>query len=82
MRRLLKAIARGEEITQDVSTLENPAILEQLRGTDSVAAPARAASKAAVAGAAAVAAVRGAARRAASRRAPTRRRPARGAAPP
>jgi acetyl-CoA synthetase len=33
MRRLLKAIARGEEITQDVSTLENPAILEQLRGT-------------------------------------------------
>jgi acetyl-CoA synthetase len=34
MRRLLKAIARGEEITQDVSTLENPAILEQLRGAD------------------------------------------------
>jgi acetyl-CoA synthetase len=34
MRRLLKAIARGEEITQDVSTLENPAILEQLRGVD------------------------------------------------
>jgi acetyl-CoA synthetase len=34
MRRLLKAIARGEEITQDVSTLENPAILEQLRGTE------------------------------------------------
>jgi acetyl-CoA synthetase len=33
MRRLLKAIARGEEITQDVSTLENPGILEQLRGT-------------------------------------------------
>jgi acetyl-CoA synthetase len=33
MRRLLKAIARGEEITQDVSTLENPAILEQLRGS-------------------------------------------------
>jgi acetyl-CoA synthetase len=32
MRRLLKAIARGEEITQDVSTLENPAILDQLRG--------------------------------------------------
>jgi acetyl-CoA synthetase len=31
MRRLLRAIARGEEITQDVSTLENPAILEQLR---------------------------------------------------
>ena len=32
MRRLLRAIARGEPITQDVSTLENPAILEQLRG--------------------------------------------------
>jgi acetyl-CoA synthetase len=32
MRRLLRAIARGEEITQDVSTLENPGILEQLRG--------------------------------------------------
>jgi acetyl-CoA synthetase len=32
MRRLLRAIARGEDITQDVSTLENPAILDQLRG--------------------------------------------------
>src|SRR5205814_7953392 len=31
MRRLLRSIARGEQITQDVSTLENPAILEQLR---------------------------------------------------
>ncbi|HEY9098118.1 MAG TPA: acetate--CoA ligase [Thiobacillus sp.] len=31
MRRLLRAIARGEEITQDISTLENPAILDQLR---------------------------------------------------
>jgi len=31
MRRLLRAIARGEEITQDISTLENPAILEQLK---------------------------------------------------
>jgi acetyl-CoA synthetase len=31
MRRLLRAIAKGEEITQDVSTLENPAILDQLR---------------------------------------------------
>jgi acetyl-CoA synthetase len=35
MRRLLRSIARGEEILQDVSTLENPAILEQLRGDDS-----------------------------------------------
>jgi acetyl-CoA synthetase len=32
MRRLLRSIARGEQITQDVSTLENPAILDQLRG--------------------------------------------------
>ena len=34
MRRLLRSIARGEEILQDVSTLENPAILEQLRGAE------------------------------------------------
>jgi len=33
MRRLLRSIAKGEEITQDVSTLENPAILDQLRHT-------------------------------------------------
>jgi acetyl-CoA synthetase len=32
MRRLLKSVARGEPITQDTSTLENPAIVEQLRG--------------------------------------------------
>ncbi|MGI9045788.1 MAG: acetate--CoA ligase [Burkholderiales bacterium] len=31
MRRLLRSIAKGEEITQDISTLENPAILEQLQ---------------------------------------------------
>ena len=30
MRRLLRSIAKGEEITQDTSTLENPAILVQL----------------------------------------------------
>ncbi len=30
MRRLLRSIAKGEEITQDTSTLENPAILGQL----------------------------------------------------
>jgi acetyl-CoA synthetase len=40
MRRLLRAIARGEEIAQDVSTLENPAILDQLRGPDAPAAAA------------------------------------------
>lgn len=31
MRRLLRSLASGEEITQDTSTLENPAILEQLK---------------------------------------------------
>src|SRR6187455_2265827 len=31
MRRLLRSIAKGEAITQDVTTLENPAILEQLK---------------------------------------------------
>ncbi|HEX7218116.1 MAG TPA: acetate--CoA ligase [Burkholderiales bacterium] len=31
MRRLLRAIAKGEEIKQDVSTLENPQILDQLK---------------------------------------------------
>ena len=31
MRRLLRVIAKDEEITQDISTLENPAILEQLK---------------------------------------------------
>jgi acetyl-CoA synthetase len=30
MRRLLRSVAKGENITQDTSTLENPAILEQL----------------------------------------------------
>jgi len=39
MRRLLRSIARGEEILQDVSTLENPGILEQLRGGPGAPAP-------------------------------------------
>ena len=30
MRRLLRSIAKGEAVTQDTSTLENPAILDQL----------------------------------------------------
>lgn len=30
MRRLLRSVAQGETVTQDTSTLENPAILEQL----------------------------------------------------
>ena len=33
MRRLLRVIAKGEEVTQDISTLENPAILQQLKET-------------------------------------------------
>ncbi|NDU86220.1 MAG: acetate--CoA ligase [Ferrovum sp.] len=33
MRRLLRSLARGEALTQDTSTLENPAILEQLQET-------------------------------------------------
>jgi acetyl-CoA synthetase len=48
MRRLLRSIARGEEITQDMSTLENPAILEQLRG-GGTSAPAPAPAKRAAA---------------------------------
>ena len=32
MRRLLRSLAKGEEVTQDTSTLENPQILEQLKG--------------------------------------------------
>ena len=34
MRRLLRGIAKGETITQDTSTLENPAILDQLSKTN------------------------------------------------
>jgi len=43
MRRLLRSIAAGQEITQDVSTLENPGIVDQLRGVEESmpAAPAR-----------------------------------------
>ena len=39
MRRLLRSIARNEEITQDLSTLENPAILAQLRGDSAAPVP-------------------------------------------
>ena len=31
MRRLLRSLAKGEEITSDISTLDNPAILDQLK---------------------------------------------------
>ena len=34
MRRLLRSLAKGETITQDTSTLENPAILDQLANTN------------------------------------------------
>jgi acetyl-CoA synthetase len=34
MRRLLRSIAKGEPVTQDTSTLENPAILDQLSETN------------------------------------------------
>ncbi|QNN56098.1 acetate--CoA ligase [Diaphorobacter ruginosibacter] len=34
MRRLLRSLAKGEAITQDTSTLENPAILDQLAETN------------------------------------------------
>jgi acetyl-CoA synthetase len=34
MRRLLRSIAKGEPITQDITTLENPAILDQLSETN------------------------------------------------
>jgi acetyl-CoA synthetase len=45
MRRLLRTIARDEEITQDITTLENPAIIDQLRGKTE--GPARPKAKAA-----------------------------------
>jgi len=34
MRRLLKSLAKGEEITQDTSTLEDESIIKQLQETD------------------------------------------------
>ena len=34
MRRLLRAIARDEAITQDISTLEDESIIKQLQGED------------------------------------------------
>ena len=72
MRRLLRAIARNEDITQDLSTLENPAIIDQLRGDD--AAPAVTPAKAPAKVAAKAEVVATSAGRAAS--APAARRPA------
>jgi acetyl-CoA synthetase len=34
MRRLLRSIAKGEEITQDISTLEDESIIKQLQQND------------------------------------------------
>jgi acetyl-CoA synthetase len=45
MRRLLRAVARNEDITQDLSTLENPAIIDQLRGNENEAGVSRPAAK-------------------------------------
>ncbi len=39
MRRLLRAIANDQPISQDVSTLDDPAIVDQLRGLDTPGAP-------------------------------------------
>ena len=47
MRRLLRAIANNQPITQDVSTLENPGIVDQLRGIEEPAARPTAPRKAA-----------------------------------
>jgi acetyl-CoA synthetase len=46
MRRLLRAIANDQPIKQDISTLENPAIVDQLRGVDAPATRAAARRKA------------------------------------
>jgi acetyl-CoA synthetase len=48
LRRLLRAIARNEDITQDLSTLENPAIIDQLRGEERGGKKSRLPKKAAV----------------------------------
>ena len=47
MRRLLRAIANNQPITQDVSTLENPGIVDQLRGIETPVARTPAPRKAA-----------------------------------
>src|ERR1700733_14443567 len=80
MRRLLKAVARGEEITQDVSTLENPAILDQLRGTQGKSAAPASAARAARKGR--DTAVRAQPRAKAARKGPARRKKKAAAARP
>jgi len=80
MRRLLRAVANDEEVTQDVSTLENPAILDQLRGKDG--AKGAAAKPAASKPKAAAATPKPAARGKASAKKPARARPRRAAKAP
>ena len=80
MRRLLKAIARGEEITQDVSTLENPAILDQLRGIENTAAAAPSATRTAGGARTARSSAKVRVRRTARPKASSRSAPARSAA--
>src|ERR1700733_2869711 len=45
MRRLLRAVARGGEISQNISTLENPGIIDQLRGVETSGTQAKSAGK-------------------------------------
>jgi acetyl-CoA synthetase len=78
MRRLLRAIARGEEISQDISTLENPAIVEQLRGA--VLAPAKAQAQVQRRAAQKRAAKKPAAKKRPAKRAPVKKRAAKRAA--
>ncbi len=70
MRRLLRAIANDQPITQDVSTLENPAIVDQLRGIDTPPAGAAVAPQARPQGRATQAAPRNQAREPAKASAP------------
>src|SRR5882724_3976728 len=85
MRRLLRSIARGEEILQDVSTLENPAILDQLRGADPASgaaeAPTASAASAARAPAKTVPAASSAAKKAPARKSAAKKSVAKKAAP-
>jgi acetyl-CoA synthetase len=75
MRRLLRAIARNEDITQDLSTLENPAIIAQLRGDEGAQAGGAASAAAAKKPPASQAPARrsGAAKRPPSRRVPAKK---------
>jgi acetyl-CoA synthetase len=81
MRRLLRSIARGEEILQDVSTLENPAILEQLRGVGPASSGSSSPAKSAPAGSSAPAKAQPARRAAAKKSLAKQKSSAKPAAP-